>query len=111
MASIDWTSKPTISREEIEKLEYLAKMAKPGSGIKTGIAYKSGYLPIHTSVDEEELAKVRKENEKLLKLVQHMYEDMCKILENTSKETPNYHLKSKYIQSIEYRIQEILDGK
>jgi hypothetical protein len=103
MAEIDWEYVERIKREHDD---YLARKAR-----YTGSPYKSAVLPIHTSVDEEELAKVRKENEKLLKLVQHMYEDMCKILENTSKETPNYHLKSKYIQSIEYRIQEILDGK
>ncbi len=103
MAELDWEYVERIKREHDD---YLARKAR-----YTGSPYKSAVLPIHTSVDEEELAKVTKENEKLLQLVKDMYEDMCKVLEHTSKETPDYRRKFGYVQGIEHRIQEILDGK
>ena len=85
----------------------------PGSVIRTAGSgvYTAATLPVHPTEYTDELLKLRKENEKLLKLVQVMYEDMCKVLEHSSKETPDYHFKSGYVRGIEHRIREIIDDK
>lgn len=100
MAEIDLEYVERIKREHDD---YLARKAR-----YTGSPYKSAVLPIHTSVDEEELAKVRKENEKLLDLVNKI----TRALESMEKiEILNRNHVKDLNDSILIRMEDILNGK
>lgn len=103
MAEIDLEYVERIKREHDD---YLARKAR-----YTGSPYKSSVtavLPIHTSVDEEELAKVRKENEKLLDLVNKI----TRALESMEKiEILNRNHVKDLNDSILIRMEDILNGK